>query len=236
MLAALVAERASIAFAPSLMTRFGPSATVANFSTFFVLLPVALAFIAIGIPFALRTGAAMLRRELERRERIAVSLVAACLLMLVVEARVGGSGLWSFAAMAALSYWQLWPAFAEREPRLAQWCSAVAGASALGLAAYQWSFVRGAQASQFVAPTFLVVTFYTASVGVGLAIPTALRTPRKGAIAAFVVTVAAAGWLLSPSLRTLSASVGDADILEFSVTTAAGALLVAAGLLGRLRS
>jgi hypothetical protein len=233
---ALVGASAGIAFAPSLMARFGPSSTVATFSTFFVLLPTALAFIAIGIPFALRTIAAATRRELPKRDLFAMAGIAACFAALVFEASRGGSGLYSYAAMMLLSYWQLVPALARRGRRVGDWSCAAAGVSALGLAWHQWSYLGGSEASEFVAPTLLVIAFYSCIVGLASLMPAALTPPRKSTVSALVLAIATALWLQAPRLRVYSATGAEADQLEFAVATGAATLLLVVALAARRRA
>lgn len=235
-LGALVSKAVPVAFEPSLMTRFGPSGIVANFSTFFVLLPVALAFIAIGIPFALRTIAAAMRRELEHREFGGLAAVVGCVCGLVIEARGGGSGLVSFCALTALAYWQLWPALKERGRRPADWLLIVAGAAALSVAYYAWKFLGGAQESQFVAPTFLVVAFYAAVSGIALVLPPVFSRPRTGPISAIILISAVLLWLGAPQARALAVGAEDAETLELAISSVAAAIMLVGGALSRLRA
>jgi hypothetical protein len=230
-----VAEGASAPFQPSLVVRFGPATAIANFSTFFVLLPVALAFIAIGIPFALRTVAAAWRRELQTRERNGVVLAIVTVPALLAEARMGGSGLITFTATAALAYWQLWPALVVRGGRLGDWSSAVAGAAALVLAYYEWRFLGGGEPSRFIAPTFLVIAFYAGAAGLALRLPVALALPRAAPVISGVIVAATLAWLAAPQLRGHATSVTEADSLEFMIAAISASVLLATGLLARRR-
>ncbi len=223
-------------FAPSLVSRFGHSTTIANFSTFFVLLPVALVFIAIGIPFALRTVAAAFKRELESRELVGGVLALLAIPALLFEARLGGTGLMTFGATASLAYWQLWPALAVRGRRVADWTGALAGASALGLAYYEWSFLGGIEASRFVAPTFLVVCFYAGATGVLLRLPTAVSRARSGTVSSILIVGASVLWLVAPQLRQHGVSAANADALEFRVSAIAGVVLLITSLFARRRA
>jgi len=236
LLGALVSDAAAVNFPPSLMARFGPSSTVANFSTFFVLLPVSLIFIAIGIPFALRSVAAAFRRDLERREVVGLLAVFGCLAGLVFEARAGGTGLLAFTATTALAYWQLWPPLAARGRRAADWAAAIAGGAGLTLAYYQWTFIGGGELSVFVAPTFLVVAFYACVTAVALALPSAVARPRVAPIGAALLACAGLAWLASAQLRDFAAGIEAADRLELAVSSSGAGILLLSGIVGRLRA
>jgi len=224
------------AFAPSLATRFGSSATISNFSTFFVLLPIALGFIAIGIPFALRCLAALLRRQVSRREALGMLALAACLAAMIYEARIGLTGLLSVSAVAVVSLWQSWDALAVRGTRLGYWCIGVGALCLLGLAYYQSQYLAGSDPSRFVAPTFLVVAFYSLAAGLVLTLPAGLGSSRLPSPAALATWIAVATWIAAPRLRGQAHNAAAADFLELSLATASAALMLATALLRQLRS
>jgi hypothetical protein len=223
------------AFAPSLATRFGTSTTIANFSTFFVLLPTALAFIAIGIPFALRCLAAVFRRKIVRHELLGLLALTACVAGMAYEARLGSTGLISVAAIALVSLWQAWDALAARAARLGYWCLGGGALCLLGLAYYQSQYLAGAEASRFIAPTFLVVAFYLVGAGLVLTVPAAIGAHRSR-LAAALVWIAVAAWVAAPRLRAQALEPAAADMLELSVAAGGAALMLAAALARQLRS
>jgi hypothetical protein len=222
----ITAELGADAFAPSLATRFGTSTTIANFSTFFVQLPVALAFVAIGIPFALRSCAALLRRQTSRREAFGILAFVAATIGLFYEARAGRNGLLSVTAIAMISLWQTWHAMAARALRFGYWCIAAGASCLLGLAYYEWLFVGGAEASLFVGPTFLVVAFYMLGAGLIMTLPGALARPHRSPAANLVTWLAVAMWLASPQLRAQAPGVDEANLLELGLVTASAAALL----------
>lgn len=233
LLAAFAAEGFG-AHGPSLAARFGSPTTVGNFTTFFVLLPVALAFVAIGIPFLLRSLAAAFRRTLEARELIGVVVVLSAVAGLFAEATFGTSGIASIGVMTAAGYALSWPAMAEARGRTAYGLLAAAGASLALLAYYERAFLAGAEPSLFIAPTFLVTGFFLGCTGVLCALPSALKTRRRGepnGRAGFALCAAAvAAWLTSPLMRHWGADPGGADALEFYVTAGSALVLFAYGL------
>jgi len=223
----------------TLLARVAPSSSISPIYLFFVLLPVALAVFAIGIPFLLRTLLAAARRRLTRTEAVGLVLVAAVIVAaLVAERWVGGaSGILLPACMATIGFWQSWRPLGQHGGMLGLRLLAGAGLS-LGLVAYyEAALVSGAEPSIALAPTFVVLAVALGAGGLPLVLASALaRAGTPGWPTALLAWPAAAAWCWTPGLRATAAGPWPADRLELRATIAVAALLVAVWAVAEFRS
>jgi hypothetical protein len=228
---------ASNARGPGLIARVAPVAWVQPIYVFFILLPTALAVLTIGVPFFLRTVVSALRRGLGLIPGLGLGALVACAGLLVWELREGRQGLVTLAAVAGVAIWQSWRWLAAPGRAVGARLVGTAGFALAGLVYYENSILRGGATSMAIAPTFAVVGFFCASIGVPLMLVRALgcRVPgRRGRIAAAMALVAAALWAAAPFSRSLNPTPGAGDNYELVGTMAAALLFVAIAALSEL--
>jgi hypothetical protein len=222
---------------PSLLARTAPLSSVRPLYAFFVLLPMGLAFLAIGVPFFFRTVRAALRGRLLGPARHALLAIPACALAAVAEVRMGGSGLAAVLAVAAVAAWQAHRTMARFGARHGFALLALAGGTLAGLAWYESAAVAGKEPSIAIAPTLLVAPLFCTTIGLSTAAASALQPRGRGRFVVAVCSLATAAWLCIPLLRAhLAESSAAGDQLELTSTIGAATALVAFGLLQRMRA
>ena len=220
----------------ALTSRIAPLATVRPLYAFFILLPAGLAFLAIGVPFFLRTLISATRGRLGRDDLFGLAALAACVAGLVVEIRVGGRGVATIAAALAIGLWQAAPSYAEIGRRVGFAIIATAGACLAGLAYYESRHLSGAEPSVAIAPTFVLLAFFFALAGLITTTAAALQRDGDGRIAAAACWLAALTWMLSPLVRAKAAtSAAGADRFELWATLLGAAVLAIAPVMHWLR-
>jgi hypothetical protein len=228
--------------APTLLARLAPAQTIDRLWVVFVLVPAAVAFIGIGVPYAFRVLVAGLRGRLEQTAAWSALAIAAAIALVVFELAVGRSGVPSLVLACAAAGWAARSALVALSVRLAPYLFAVAGIALFGLAVYERRLQASGSASVAVAPTLVLSAFYaslTACAGalaagasaLGIGAPASDRGSKQAA-KAFARTAAAGlmvslTWLLAPRLVR---GVGDSpDSSEIALTVvAAAAFLVLA--------
>ncbi len=216
--------------AHSLVSLLGPPATILPFSVLLIFVPAALAFLAIGVPFALRTAVALARGTLEPGQILGLAGLAGCVAAALVEINQGGKGVVSLAALALVSGVQGRAVLRGGAESVGWRLLATAGLLLLGLAYYEYRYISLAQLSIAVAPTLLLFGFFFASSA--LVITTAAPYSRGGGsrLAKLLAWMTAVVWYAAPSLRSLVNSIEAADQLEFFVAVSSAVALLALGL------
>jgi hypothetical protein len=219
---------------PSLLSRLCLQTTIAPFWVFFVLLPSALGFIAIGLPYALRTLIAVIRKKLDSRHAVGVLVLLLVAAAAVFELLWGRSGRFSLTAAAGVCIWQVWPALAGLPRKRGTRLLGLAGASLAGLAYYERSLAVGAEPSMAIAPTCYVSAFFFGPLGI-LLVSIGLGSDR-GRLAAVTAWLAAIVFLIGSRAATALAGNVDPETLEWGGTTVAAAMLLAVFLANEVRS
>jgi hypothetical protein len=233
----LLEAASAVALGPALVARLAPLSTVRLLYASFVLLPAGLAFLAIGLPFCLRTLVAAFSRRLEPQARGALAALAACVVAAIVEVRLDMRGFVALSAAAAVSSWRAHPVLARMGAAHGFRLLAAGGASAAVLAWYEGRMLAHAATSIAVAPTFLVLAAVFAAAGLVTTTAAALRRDGDGRGAVALCWLAALGWLGAPLMRArLAASAPAADRVELWTTATAAIVLCAAALVHRLRA
>ena len=225
------------ALGPALLVRTAPLSSVRPLYAFFVLLPAGLAFLAIGLPFFMRTVSSTLRGKVRGRGRQALIAIAACAVAAVVEVRLGGSGVVSVIAGAAVGAWRSYGLVGRLGDRHGFALLATAGLSVAGLGAYELAALGNSEPSIAIAPTLLVASVFFAMAGL-MTTTAAAAAPRAGGrIAVAISWVGVVAMLAAPILRArVASSATGADRFELACTLAAAALLTTGGFVHRLRA
>jgi hypothetical protein len=220
-----------------LLARTAPLTSVRPLYAFFILLPVSLGFLAIGVPFFLRTLSAAARGRIDGRTRQALLAFGVCLLVLIVELNVGGDGLVAMSAVAAVGAWQGRGPVARFGASHGFTLIGVAGVSIAALAWYEARALGEAEPSIAIAPTLLVVSLFLAGAGLVAATANVLEGCTESRVALAVAWLAMAAWLGAPLLRSvLLESAAGADRFELAATAAAAIALTAVGGVQRFRA
>jgi hypothetical protein len=212
-----------------LLARVAKPKTVLLFYAFFVLLPAGLAFLGIGVPFALRTTLAALRGRLTRVELLGLAGIVASGALVALEWYFTTHGLLAIVAAGAVAIWQVWEPLSVAGRRLGFRLAGVAGLALLALAYYENRLLAQGQTSMALAPTALVAAAFFLAAALVLSGVAALRTGARGAAAA--CWLLAMVWYQAPALAAAATKAGASDRLELGITTAvAAALLLLAAL------
>ncbi len=223
--------------APSLIARLAPAQTVDRLWVVFVLIPAAIAFVGIGVPYAFRVLIAGVRGRLEPRGVSSAGLRATAVGLVVAELTMGRNWLASLVLTCFVAAWTARGALAQVGLRFAPHLLAVAGFCLVGLAFYERRLQTGGALSIAVAPTLVLAAFYAsfvgavASIGVGaqwrdgrpeVAKRTSLLGTQVVVRTGLVAALLTAAWLFGP--RAVRAAVGGSpDVAEVTLTAAAGA-------------
>jgi hypothetical protein len=219
---------------PSLLSRLCLPTTIAPFWVFFVLLPSALGFIAIGVPYALRTLIALVRKKLESRNAVGVLALLLVAAAAFFELLWGRSGRISLAAAAGVGIWQVWPALAGVPRKRGTRMLGVAGGGLGGLAYYERALAMGAEPSMAVAPTCYVTAFFFGTLGILLV--SAGLAANRGRLAAVAAWLGAALFFFGSRATTALAGNADPATIEWGGTAVAAAMLLAVFLANEFRS
>ena len=221
--------------ATAIAARSAPLETIRPFYAFFVLLPVGLGFLAIGVPFLLRTLMAAVHRRVSRGEATGLAAVLIGAVALVVEARFERDGLATTLAITAVAGWQGRALLARAGERVAAAVLAAGGLSLVGLGYYERQLLAGVEQSMAIAPTLLLLAFFYLAFAVSTMAVAASRGSASR-IVALLAAGASALWLASPVLRsTWADTVEAADRFEVDATLAAGTVLLLVGAIAWLR-
>jgi hypothetical protein len=216
-----------------LIRQIGPPGTVSLLYGFFVLLPAGLAFLCIGVPFALRTLIAAIQRKLSRTELLGLAAFIAALCLLAAEPHLWTHGLTAIVAVAAVAIWQAWEPIATRARRLAFRMLGLGGIALGVLANYENRLLQHGEASIALAPTALVAAAFFIGSGLVLSALALARFRLRAATAA--CWLIAAAWYLAPTWVPLVADPASGGRLELVTTVAASAVLVSVTIVREIR-
>jgi hypothetical protein len=225
------------ALGAALLARTAPLSSVRPLYAFFVLLPAGLAFLAIGLPFFMRTLSAAISGRLRGRPRQALLALAVCALSAPIEARFDGTGIMSVVAAGAIGIWQSYRLVGRFGETQGFALLAAAGLLIAGLVAYEVAALGNSEASIAIAPTLLVAVAFFASAGLSATTAAAAAPRADGRIAVAVAWIGVAALFAAPMLRSrVAASAAGADRFELVCTLTAAALLTGGGFVQRLRA
>ncbi len=223
-------ETLGAADARSLLVLVAPIRPVRAVYAWFVLLPAALVFLGIGVPFALATVKRLARRDVTRAETLSLAALLAAL-----------CGIWTLpdrpwaapSALLLMAASALAGAGRGGRALLEKWSGrllAAAGACLLLLAAWEYRAANPADTKTLiVGPTF--------AVAVGALLPWAVLSSflagfidGRRALWATGCLAAAVAWYLVPQLVWRLGPADLAAVVEPSLTAASGAWILVAGL------
>jgi hypothetical protein len=193
--------------------------------------------LTIGVPFFLRTVVAAIRRTLGLEPALGLVALVACAGLLVWELREGQRGLATLAAIVTIAVWQSWRWLAAPGRAIGARMVGAAGLALAGLVYYENSILCGGATSMAIAPTFAVVGFFCAAIGVPLMLVRAFGRSvpgSRGRLAAAVALVGAALWCAAPFGRNFNPEPGAGDRYELLGTMGAAVLFVAVSLLSEI--
>jgi hypothetical protein len=233
----LLAHTGTGALGPALLARSAPLSSVRPMYAFFVLLPAGLAFLAIGLPFFMRTVSAALRGRVQGQGRQALGALAACVPAALVEVRLGSSGVISVIAGAAIGAWQSHRLMGRLGDKHGFKLLATAALAVAGLGAYEVAAARNSEPSIAIAPTLLVAAMFFVMAGLMTTTAAAAAPRARGRFAVAIAWIGAIALLAAPMLRArVATSAVGADRFELACTFAAAALLTTGALAQRLRA
>jgi len=213
--------------ATTLLARLAPRATIDRLWVVFVLIPAAVTFVGIGVPYAFRVLITLVRRRLTRTDVTTTLALALCAALVAADLLMKRSGLLPLALTCAVAIWRAGAAYAARGQRLAPALVATAGIALLGVAYYQQGIRAGARPSIAIAPTLVLAAFYTGFVGL-LGASVAAARPRASVRFAVMAGVVGLAWCAG--LRALPLLGSGAETAEVVLTMATGGALVALAL------
>jgi hypothetical protein len=219
--------------ATTLISRLAPPATIDRLWVVFILIPAVVTFVGIGVPYAFRVLVTLLRRRLATEELRTAIALAVCAVLVLADLTMARSGIVPLALTCVVTAWRAGAAFVLRGERIAAPFIATAGAALLGVAFYQRELHAGNPPSVAIAPTLVLVAFYTGLAGAagGLLAATARRASVwLGSIAALI---GAAWWI---GLRALPLVRSGSETAEMLLTTAAGGALISLALVAKRSS
>jgi len=222
----------------SLQSAVGPKSSVQPIYVFFVLLPVSLAVLAIGIPFFLRTLLAAVHRTLDASEALGLAAFLVTTGVFAFEALAGRNGLVAVGTAALIGVWQSWNVLAAPGRRIGSRLLGVSGLGLAGFGYYQYRLVQGGGGSLAVAPTLLVLGFFAGCTGLLFVLARALGGAGyagSGRITACAALVGAAAWCSAPYLRALAGDGASADGLELRVAAFGAVVFIVVAIARELR-
>lgn len=215
----------------TLVSRLGPPSTILPFSVFLVFVPAVLAFLAIGLPFAMRTLVALVRWSLGLGQALGLLGLVACVVVAVVEIHAGGNGVVALLMVALISAVESGAILGRCTGALGWRLLAAAAVALFGLGYYEYLYLAGGRVSIAVAPTLLLASFFLLGAALILLTASEFSQPGQPRLTILLAWLIAISWYAAPRLRPLTATAHAGDQLEFcaTITAAAALLLLAAG-------
>jgi len=218
----LVTAGAAAQGGSALIARIGPrpglAQTIGIFHAAFVLLPAAVAFVAVGLPVLIGYLGRCVRSGWNRRELVLLGALSAAVAAVVGLGKSPATFLASVALVLALSAIGSWPLLRRYGSVVGYRVLALGGLMFFGLAYYEYRLLASGVDSRAVAPTLLVMG--TVSLVAGLPAVTVGEAARGLGRLAVVALLwsATALWALVPFERALADSAASADWLELRTT------------------
>ncbi len=218
----------AIAGGPDLQTltaRLAPLQTLDRLWVVFVLIPAAIAFVGIGVPYAFRVVLAAARGQLGRDPAITTLALAVSVALVIADLFLARSGIVPLLLTCGVAASRARALLARLALRAAPTLFAVAGVCLFGLAYYQRTMQAGASISIAIAPTLVLVSFYAALTGSFAALLGGSAGGRRHRAIGGAALVVSTLWVVASRIAYGSiASAADAEVL---FTIALGLALVA---------
>lgn len=215
---------------PSLLSRLAPESTVGAFYATFLMLPAAVAFLAIGIPVFARMAFRGMRYGLARSEVLIMVALFASIATIGFGWHLRSAVIAGLVGVAVTCLAGCWPLLRYYGGVAGFRLIGVSGVFLAGLAVYEYRYVVAGYVSVAVAPTVVVFACFAAVTGLLLVtIGTRWRGLAQPA-AVVLLWAGAALWAVVPAARFLADSPTSADWLELRATTFLAVLFLAAEL------
>ncbi len=222
----LVAAGTELTNGPTMVALLTPEATLRSLYVLFIILPVSLAFLAIGLPLFVIFFVRSMRRGWYREELVAMAAFSVSLAVTVL----GRSVLWVFQtgliAVMLTAAIACWPILSEYGYRSGRRILGLAGLFLAGAVYYQWSYMGTGEVSVAVAPTFIVVAGFLMIIGIALIVTTARSTFARVPAVMGVPVLAVGAWVGAQFVRVVVESRAAGDVVELRTTLVVALVLV----------
>ncbi len=209
----------------ALLARVAPLRTVRALYAWFGLLPAGLAFLGIGLPFALRVVASAARRRLGRREAFALLGIAAGIAALLSPYGHDWKGPLLLLVVAVTAMAGAAPLLAERAAAWGRVLLAAAALSLLVVAVFEQQLLSGNRTGTAVASTAVAAAGFFLAPALGCLVAVGVSGGLRWYWTSSV-TLLAGTWYALPWLRTwVTTAAARFDYVELGTTIALALLL-----------